>query len=232
MNTKDYGNQGSATLESMSQAKWYNKWVIKKFEQYLRGDILEVGCGIGSFTLELLKYGKVWAIDIDEDFVKNNKIFDQKLHIGFGDIEQGKYFFGNRRFDSIVCLNVLEHIENDKTALMNLYSLLKVGGDLIIIVPSHQSLYGEIDKAIGHFRRYDKNKFMNEIHKAGFKVKYSRRLNLLGSIGWFVAGRMLKYKSIKKSNIKIFNLFAPIFLKLERFVEPAIGTSILFIASK
>src|SRR5437868_4507128 len=110
MNDKNYSETGLETLESMSQAKWYNNWVVKKFEKELKKDILEVGCGIGSFTLELLNYGKVWAIDVDQAFIKSNNISDARLKIGLGDIETGKYFFGDKKFDSIVCLNVLEHI--------------------------------------------------------------------------------------------------------------------------
>ncbi|MDP2684909.1 MAG: class I SAM-dependent methyltransferase, partial [bacterium] len=56
---------GGETLESMSQAVWYNRWTLNKFKKYLNGDILEIGCGIGNFTKELAKYGKVWAIDIN-----------------------------------------------------------------------------------------------------------------------------------------------------------------------
>jgi SAM-dependent methyltransferase len=232
MNDKNYSSHGSITLESMNQAKWYNKWVFKKFENYLGGDILEVGCGIGSFTSELLKFGKVWAIDIDRNFINYSRAKDQNLHIGLGDVEKRKYFFGDRKFDSVVCLNVLEHIEGDEKALVNLHSLLKNDGNLIIIVPINQFLYGGIDKAIGHFRRYEGEEFIKKMNNLGFEIRYQRKLNFLGSIGWFVAGRILIQSTISEENIKLFNILAPIFLKFENYFEPPLGTSLLLIATK
>lgn len=227
-----YAVEGSETLESMSLAKYYNSWVVNKFKKFLKGDILEVGFGIGSFTSELVNYGPVWAIDVDQEFVKNSKLSHQNLKLGFGDIEAGKYFFGNKKFDTIVCLNVLEHIKNDEKSLNNLYSLLNKNGKLIIIVPSQMFLFGEIDKAIGHFRRYHKNKLLDIMKKIGYRIIYQKRLNLLGSFGWFISGKILRQTKIKKGNIKLFDLIAPLFLGMEKFYEPPIGTSLLIIASK
>ena len=120
---------GSKTLESMSQAVWYNRWTLNKFKKYLKGEILEVGCGIGNFTKGLKEYGDIYAVDIDRSYIDEvKKLVNVKA--GFGDIETGKYFFDNQQFDSIVCLNVLEHIQNDNQALKNLYKLLKNEGFL------------------------------------------------------------------------------------------------------
>ena len=223
---------GQKTLESMSQAVWYNKWTLKKFESFLNGEILEIGCGIGNFTKSLTDYGQVWAIDIDNYNLTKTKRIIKRDKVGFGDIEKGEFFFNKKKFDTIVCINVLEHIEDDIKAVKNLYQLLKPKGVLILLVPSHPTLYGQIDRSIGHFRRYSKN-ILNEIlKKVGFKIIKSRRLNFLGSIGWFIAGKILKESKIKKDQVKIFNLFAPLVLKLEDLFEPPIGTSILTIAQR
>src|SRR3990167_3518546 len=77
----------------MSQARFYNKWTFKKFSQYLKGEILEVGCGIGNFSGDLSKYGNVTAIDIDQKLIK--QLTDKKnveINAGFGDIETGKFY--------------------------------------------------------------------------------------------------------------------------------------------
>lgn len=224
---------GQQTLESMSQAQWYNQWTLKKFAEFLHGDILEIGCGIGNFTNELIRYGKVWAIDIDQDYVtKTKQKVDGKAEIGLGDIEKGRYFFSGRKFDSIVCLNVLEHLKDDNSALQNLFALLRPGGKVILLVPSHQFLYGEIDKSLDHFRRYDKAKINLRLKDVGFKVIKSRRLNFLGALGWFIAGKILKQVIVQEGNIKIFNLIAPFVLKTEDLIEPPVGISILVIAKK
>lgn len=226
-------NLSSQTLESMSQAVWYNRWTLNKFKKYLKGDILEVGCGIGNFTPALTKYGKVWAIDIESGYLdQTRKVVNGEVLVGVGDIEKGKYNFGDKKFDSIVCLNVLEHIKNDREALKNLYKLLKDRGYLILLVPSHPKLYGAIDQSIGHFRRYDKNDLINQLKDTGCVLVSCKRVNFLGGIGWWVAQRIFKEKTVKEENIKIFNILAPLILPLEDIMEPPLGTSILVIAQK
>lgn len=221
---------GTETLESMSQAKFYNKWSLGKFKEFLKGKIIEVGCGIGNFTPTLSQYGEVVGIDIEKKFVKKNS--DARIKVGYGDIEKGEYFFRNATFDTAVCINVLEHIQDDKEALKNLYLLLKREGYLILLVPIHDFLYGEIDKNIGHLRRYSPNILKSELKNLGFTIIKSRKLNFLGAIGWFLAGRILKDKQVDESKIKLFNLIAPLILFLENIMEPPIGTSVLIVAKK
>ncbi|MBI2085869.1 class I SAM-dependent methyltransferase [Candidatus Daviesbacteria bacterium] len=222
-------SNSTKTLESMSQAVWYNQWTVKKFESFLKGDILEVGCGIGNFTLFLKKYGNVRAIDINENYLKQSA--EGGLKIGFGDIEKGKYFFGDQKFDCIVCLNVLEHISNDRAAIKNIAGLLKKDGNLILLVPAHPQLYGAIDESIGHYRRYTKEKVVNLIEENNLKIVKIRRLNFLGAIGWFISGRIFKNEKVSSFNIACFNLISPLLL-LEDIYEPPFGTSILAVAKK
>lgn len=222
---------GAATLENMSQARFYNKWVFDKFKKHIRGTILEVGCGIGSFTNILCKYGQVFAIDIDRSLIERVDT-NENMKVGFGDIEKGEYFFKDKRFDTVVCINVLEHIRGDSKALQNMYDCLKSGGKLILLVPIYEILYGEIDKSIGHFRRYDPATITQNLSDIGFDIKFKRKLNLLGAIGWFIAGRILKNKQVEEKKIKLFNIISPLFLFFENIFEPVVGTSVLIIAQK
>lgn len=221
------------TLESMGEAGRYNLWILKQFSQYLKGDILEVGCGIGNFTQYLVDFGQVWTFDSNKSYInKLKKKFTNVVNIGVGDIEKGIYFFDNKKFDSIVCLNVIEHIKDDTKSLINLNKLLKKGGCLILLVPSHQLFFGKIDESIGHFRRYDKASLAVLLKNSGFKIILIKRLNLLGALGWFIAGKVLKDESVKKGRMKIFNIIAPLFLFIEKFFEPPLGISVLTIAKK
>ncbi len=221
------------TLESMNQATWYNQWLKNQFSKYLKGQILEIGCGIGNFSEILVEHGQLTAIDINEDYVKSakNRIGD-KASVGVGDIEKGKYFFKDKSFNSVVCINVLEHIKNDRESLINIYKLLAPGGCLVLLVPSHNFLYNSIDKSIGHLRRYEKDELGKMVIESNFEIKKIKRLNLLGSIGWFIAGKILQEKHVSEGKIKIFNLISPFFLFLEKLMEMPIGTSILIIARK
>lgn len=224
------------TLESMSQAFWYNQWTLNKFKPFLKGTILEVGCGIGNFTKSLVNYGNVWGIDIDKiNLAKNKNIFTQGhrtkfKQIGFGDIEKGKYFFGNKKFDCIVCMNVLEHIKDDQGSLENMHNLLKRDGTLILLVPAHQFLFGTIDQNIGHYRRYNKQRISQLLKTTGFEIMQMRTINFLGGLGWFLSGKVLKDSAINLSRINIFNIISPFILPLENIIEPPIGTSILVVA--
>lgn len=223
---------GALTLESMSQAVWYNRWTVKKFEKYLYGEILEVGCGIGNFTQDLKKYGMVFAMDINPEYIKQTKLFIKDNRVGLGDIEKGKYFFKNKKFDCIVCINVLEHINDDRKALKNMYKLLKKGGHLILLVPAFDFLYGEIDKSIGHFRRYNRKDLHGMLNVTGLKIIKSRLINFLGGLGWWISAKILSNNKVDESKIKIFNMIAPFVLPLEDIIEPPIGTSILIIAKR
>lgn len=221
---------GVSTLESMSQAGFYNQWTFNKFRKYLKGEILEIGCGIGNFTKTLSEYGKVTAIDIDPSQMgdlKNNS----NINTGFGDIEKDEYFFKNKKFDSIVCINVLEHIIDDSRAIENMKKLLNKNGILILLVPINMFLFGEIDKAIGHFRRYNPQSLTAKMKNLGLSIISERKLNFIGALGWFFSGRILKNTQITENKIKLFNLISPI-LFLENIIQPPMGTSVLIIAKK
>lgn len=226
-------DQSSKTLESMSQAVWYNRWTLGKFAKFLSGQILEIGCGIGNFTKFLERYGEVKAIDVNNDYIKQaTKLLNGKVQIGRGDIEKGQYFFKDIKFNTVVCINVLEHVKNDLQAIRNIYKLLKPGGTLILLVPAHAFLFSVIDQSIGHFRRYEKEELINILLQNGFEIKKISKLNLIGAIGWYISGKLFKKNEVNESKIAIFNLISPFFLLLENISEPPIGTSILVIAQK
>ncbi|MBI2600879.1 class I SAM-dependent methyltransferase [Candidatus Daviesbacteria bacterium] len=223
---------GKPTLESMSIATSYNQWTFNLFKKYLKGEILEVGCGIGNFTGYLAQHGSVTAIDIEQEYIINlSKEKKANITYKIADISSKKFSIG-KKFNAIVCINVLEHIKDHKTALENISSALKEDGYLILLVPAHQFLYGEIDKNIDHFRRYDKKQLQNLLINAQFNIRNIRKLNLLGAIGWFITGKVLKEKDVDENKIKLFDLVSPPFLFFEKIIEPLIGTSLLAIATK
>jgi len=234
------GEVGETTLRIMKTVGWYNDWLFKLFEPHVRGNILEVGAGIGNFTPLLVKKGKVVAIDINDDYVKKlRNLSINKISAGYGDVEKGRYFFkadlpGGRqgKFDTIVCLNVLEHIKDDKRALTNMYKLLVNKGILILLVPSHQFAYGSLDEKLGHHIRYDKKSLKKLLRKLGFSINKIRYLNLLGLIGWFVNSKIFKREILPKNQLMVFNKLARLELLLEKAVEPPIGLSILAVVKK
>lgn len=208
---------GEKTLEIMKDAVWYNNWLVRQISKHLKGDILEVGAGIGNFTSKLAKYGKITAIDYDPNYKNAN----------YGDIEKGKYFFEKKSFDTIVCMNVLEHIENDSKALKNMFNLLRSGGKLILLVPAFPSAYGLMDADLGHFRRYTVGSAGKKMKKAGFEVVGNKYINWLGLIGWFVNGKILKQNIISKWQVGLFDKISRPLLLIEEFINPPFGLSVL-----
>jgi SAM-dependent methyltransferase len=233
MSPHRYSDRGHETLESMSQSLWYNRWTMRKFQEYVHGSILEVGCGIGTFTKELIKHGQTTAIDIDSSCIqRTKKLLQKRARIGFGDIENHTYFFRKQLFDCILCMNVLEHIHHDIKALQHLYTLTKRKGYLVLLIPIHPFLYGSIDSSIGHYRRYKENEIIQSLTQIGYRLTYKKRLNFFGAFGWFLSSRIIKRTTVDSKSIKIFNWFAPFLLPIEDIVEPPFGTSLLVIVQK
>ena len=131
--------------------------------------ILEVGCGSGELSFSLADLGhNVTGIDLVQEYIelakkrsapKNGKCVFYAMNLN--------NFSSEKDFDVIVAMDVLEHIENDKTAARKLASLLRPDGELIVTVPAHSWLFGFHDKALGHFRRYGKKSLRDLISNTG-----------------------------------------------------------------
>lgn len=226
-------NTGQETLEIMKNASYYNNWILSFFKDYLNGEIIEIGGGIGNFTSLLINYGKVTSIEIEKSYLpKISKATRNRAESGFGDIEKDKYFFGDKKFNVAVMLNVLEHIKDDASAIRNTHKLLKKKGFAIILVPAHQLLYSKLDENLGHYRRYTKTTLNKLLKQNGFKILSSRYLNVSGMVGWLINGRVLKKEIIPNEQLKFFDfLFRPA-LFAERFIEFPLGLSVMTIAQK
>jgi SAM-dependent methyltransferase len=211
--------------------------------------VLEVGAGIGNFTNLLVNNYKVTAIDIERKYVGQlKKKFGGRLKVGFGDIEKGEYFFKNHlpavrlsspsksgrqeKFDSVVCLNVLEHIEFDKKALKNIQKLLKPSGKLILLVPAHKFLYSDFDKELGHFRRYAKNEIEEKLLEIGMEKVELKFLNWWAAIGWFVFLKLGRKTRLPRVEVSVFDKIGRIFLFPEKFISPPFGLSIFAVFQK
>jgi SAM-dependent methyltransferase len=133
--------------------------------------------------------------------------------------------------DSILCSNVLEHIEDDRAMVVNADSVLKPGGRMIFIVPRGQKLYSSLDSAIGHYRRYDKDRLRSLFENLDYEVEELFSLNKIGVIGWWWRGKVARQKAIGRVGLKMFNIFVPLF----RLIDPILpwqGLSLVIVAKK
>jgi SAM-dependent methyltransferase len=229
-------------LEAMSFAKNYHEWILSVFSKYLGGRIVEVGAGSGSFS-ELLLERSPESLDLVEPSADMFQLLEQRLqqvqrptNINFHNatfVRVADELRNSRRPDSILYVNVLEHIEDDTGELQRVYQTLEPRGRLFIFVPAFEWLLGGFDKKIGHFRRYTRSELQKKTETAGFKVIESRYFDFIGVFPWWVKYRLLKSDSLQPGAVKLYDQVAvPICRVLEGLVRPPMGKNLLLIAEK
>jgi 2-polyprenyl-3-methyl-5-hydroxy-6-metoxy-1,4-benzoquinol methylase len=226
----------TATLNQLAELDHYNHWIYEHISHALGKRVLEVGSGMGNITQFLCAGGReVTATDIvpayrnelKRLFSDNPKVRVEKFDL----TAKAPDAFIADPFDSIVCLNVLEHIEDDLFALAQMRDSLAPGGHLALLVPAHRFLYGEFDRALGHFRRYEKRELAGKFEKAGFAMREMKFFSIVAALPWLINGRLLKRDYIPTGQANLANLLVPL-LKLERLIGPPCGLSLIAIAQK
>jgi 2-polyprenyl-3-methyl-5-hydroxy-6-metoxy-1,4-benzoquinol methylase len=229
---------GAITLRRMAMLAPYNRWLHERFESYLGNRILEVGSGVGNQTRYFIDARqRVVASDIEPHYVR-------ELTGRFGDrsnVRIASYRFPLREddrrelqdegIDTIVCMNVLEHIEDDSSTLVDFANVLPPGGHLVLLVPSLKALYGTLDQHLNHFRRYDQQELRTKLAAAGFTIDDMRFLNRVAVPGWWLNSRVLKRRVMPKGQLRFFRWIMPL-LRLEEKNPPGFGLSLLVLARK
>lgn len=223
-------------LEAMSFAKNYHAWILDIFKKFLGSKVAEVGVGSGDFSSLLLKLPikELTAIE------PSKKMFNKHVEIIGDDIRIKRHnaFFSDIKdryknyFDSMIYVNVMEHIENDSTELTHIYNSLKQGGNVCIFVPALSWLYSRYDKSIGHFRRYHKKELVNKLEKAGFEITHVQYFDILGILPWFIVCKLLS-KEPNSKNVSVYDKFVvPIAKIIETIFPIPIGKNLLVVAKK
>ena len=219
-------------LERFDKASLWIKYVVFKIKRFLKNDILEVGAGFGSFTRGYMKnFHSVTLTDADDNsfnLLKQNFLNDQNVNIiksSVKDIE--------KKFNTILYFNVLEHIEEDKLEIKNALEKLNNKGYLIILVPAHQKIYSKLDKAVGHYKRYDIEFFKNNRFENSKIVK----LYFLDVFGYllYYANKIFFKGETYPSNLKIFiwdKIFTPLTIVIDFLTAYKFGKNILYIYQK
>ena len=233
---------GAATMSSdLPGAKNYFQWIVSEIEPYLGAHILDIGSGYGIHLEYILPHHPhVTSIDLSFESVQTlQKKFhaDPRFEVYQTDFEQASdlEWLVNRNFDTIICLNVLEHLQDDIIALKRMHDILRRHkGTALLMVPAHQWLYGSMDRKAGHLRRYTSTSLGNKLRQTGFEILQLYHFNTFGVLPWFVNNRILK-KELDGSGvglqIKIFDTcIVPIIRRIEARVKFPIGQSIIAIA--
>ncbi|HEV7767966.1 MAG TPA: glycosyltransferase [Thermoanaerobaculia bacterium] len=226
---------GYVTLERMGKLSHYNDWIWQSIAPYVGNRVLEVGAGIGNMTRVLYGRDLIVATDLElpylhilrNRFARNPTIEVERLDLNSDDCLALK----RHEFDTVVCLNVLEHIEDHEGALQRLYEVLMPGGRLALFVPADQKLFGTMDTQVGHFRRYSREELQRVMEAAGFVTEKLTYQNIFGRFGWWLNGRVFKRAHLPAGQSRMFDYVVPILRRLEP-KNPSRGLSLIAVGTK
>jgi glycosyltransferase involved in cell wall biosynthesis len=231
------GDVGAMTLRRMEKLAPYNRWLHDQFDGYLGNRILEVGAGVGNQTRYFIDRERVIASDIEAHYLRELKTkFGRRGSVRVGSFHfpltgQDRADLQAEQLDTVVCLNVLEHIEDDRATVRDFASVLPPGGHLVLLVPSLPALYGTLDINLGHHRRYNREEMMRLLAEAGFTVESLRFLNRVGALGWWLNSRVLRRRVLPRGQLAAFKWLLPL-LRFEQRHPPGFGLSLLALARR
>jgi len=234
---EDPRNVGHVTLARMARLEPYNRWLVGLFSRALGRRILEIGAGFGNLTRHLVGSELVVASDLDPiavEYLKGSFRDDRSVRVEsyrFPLAPEERRQLESEKIDTIVCCNVLEHIEDDRATLADMHSVLQPGGRLVLLVPALARLYGTLDEQLRHFRRYEKPELEEKLSAAGFALEDCRFVNRPGVLGWYVNGKILRRRILPRAQLAAFKLALPLLRREERN-PPTYGMSLLAIATR
>jgi SAM-dependent methyltransferase len=235
--TRDiYKDVGPDILHALAAAPKFNRWMADTVAPFAGNRILEIGAGIGNLTRQLIPGRACYiAADIDREHIARLKTRFQhrpNLQVAYCDLGHSPDFapFAGA-MDTVICLNVLEHVEDDLLGLRNIHGTLAPGGRAVILVPHDQRIYGTLDRALGHYRRYDHQELRDRMEEAGFRVERILEFNRISRPAWRISGQWLKREHLSVFQLKMFDRFVWLSRRIDALL-PWPPTSIIAIGVK
>jgi SAM-dependent methyltransferase len=205
-----YRDPGAETLDALADAANFNLWMAETVRPFLGQRVLEIGAGIGNLSRHLARRREKYiATDIDTEHL--SRLLTQlhhrpNLQVRRCDLADEMDFRGlESSLDTVVCLNVLEHVADEMAALRNIHGVLEPGGRAIILVPYGQELFGSLDVALGHRRRYSREDLQEKLTAAGFRIDRVLDFNRTSRPGWYWRGTILKRSSLGRLELRMFD---------------------------
>jgi SAM-dependent methyltransferase len=238
MDTKapEHDEVGESTLATIAAADAFNRWMYDSIKHYCTEPILEIGSGLGNISGFFIADGKqIMLSDLRQEYCTalSGKFLSAKNLIDIAPIDlvapnfEETYRAHIGTFQSVVALNVVEHIENDSLAMQNFKKLLTENGKLVILVPAYQWLFSRFDTELGHYRRYTKKRLTTLFEKNGFTVQEAKYFNSVGIAGWWLFGKILKKKQIREGQMKLYNLLVPVIKLIDFCTMRSFGLSVI-----
>jgi SAM-dependent methyltransferase len=228
-------------LEAMDFAVAYHRWILDRIRPYLGKDLVEVGAGTGSFSQMLLNTNPVSLTVVEPSQMYDTLRATLTGRDNASDIKYYRDIFSNvseeiRRAgppDSILYINVLEHIRDDETELRAARDTLRPGGRVFIFVPAIPMLLSDFDRQIGHFRRYRRNELKAKCERSGFKTLTISWFDMAGILPWLVKYRLLRSLKMESGAVQFYDKLAVPFIRpLENLLHPPIGKNLLYVGER
>ncbi len=205
---------GSAMLSRLSRATRFNTWMADTIRAYCGERVLEIGAGVGNLTMALIPRTEYVASDINPLYLETldaMRAGRPYLSTTFCDVTDPKSFPKSEgSFDTVVCLNVIEHVADDVGALRNIGKALGDGGRAIILVPQGQWNFGTLDEVLGHVKRYTRETLGKLAEDGGFEVDEMIEFNRVGTAAWFLNGKVLKRRHFGLFQVLTLNAITPV----------------------
>ncbi len=225
------------TLYRMRMMKNNNRWVFERIKPFVGKNVMEIGSGIGNISKFLVSFERnVILTDINEaylTYLRHRFIGNPKVKILAHDIlSSDSSNIAPFKIDTAVCINVLEHIEDDQRVLDNIYKILEQDGHLILFVPALKILQGTLDEKLRHFCRYEKKDLITKLEASNFTIEKIFYHNFIATLGWFLNSKIFKRGIMSSFQVKIFDKLIPFFAGIERKVKIPFGISLIAICKK
>jgi SAM-dependent methyltransferase len=231
-----YKDPGAEILDAFSVAPRFNSWMADTIRPHVKERVLEIGAGMGNLTRTLAR-GRQHYIATDIDGEHLSRLETRLRH--HPNVETRACNLSKSTdfepladtVDTVICLNVLEHIEDDLAGLRNIYDALSPGGRAIVLVPCGQEIYGQLDVILGHHRRYSAAQLRGLFEQAGFDIERVIEFNRISRPGWYVTGKLLRRSRISRFQLQLFDRLVWLWRRIDRFL-PWKPTSLIVIAAK
>ena len=177
---------GAEILDRLTRAPRFTRWMADILGPYVGDRVLEVGAGTGNMSVNLMPRSIYWATDVNPSYLEylvTLRATRPYMRVAHTNAMDAATFPTGQRFDTVVCLNVIEHVQDDVAALWNIRDALEHGGRAVILVPCGPGLYGSLDEVLGHFRRYTEKQLRDVAGQAGFQVERVLKFNRAGTPG-------------------------------------------------
>jgi len=231
-----YADPGQEILHAFSNSPRFNRWMAETIRPCLGKSVLEIGAGIGNLSTHFIRGRRRYiATDLDSEHLSRLQArLGQRPHLAVMKVDAADpadFETLRSQVDTVICLNVVEHIKDDLQALRNIHSALVPGGRAIILVPHGQEIYGSLDEALGHYLRYSRDRLRQRMQEAGFEVERILEFNRVSRPGWWFNGRILKRRLISPFQLKLLDRTVWLWRRIDPFL-PWKPTSIIAIGRK